>query len=230
LTDDIHYAKIKEVYDMQAEYIIILIGFILSQSIAIIGSIYNAGGDMGMKEAIITGICTVIAAVISAIVTKKAGRKSQVNENTKAIQELQKQLGLDDKKTLRTEILESLEKIGKEIGVDRNDASSLTSQHKDMQRSQEKSYEEIKSRYKAEDEAYHRFTLEQRDIKDTMSNFVRQYTELISDLNSNENEIIDLQEENRVLKEDNEKLIYENPELESLLREYQEQQMEGEER
>jgi hypothetical protein len=66
---------------MQVEYIIALIGFITSQSIAIIGSIYNAGTDTGMKEAVIMDVCVVIAAIISAKTIKNISPKDWQEEN-----------------------------------------------------------------------------------------------------------------------------------------------------
>ena len=111
-----------------------------------------------------------VAALAGSIIMAFVNRKTQINT-------ISRQLGLNDNKTLRTELTEQYEKIIEHIG--KGTKESLTNQHEDIKKSIENNYREIKEKYNKEEEAYRCFSIHQRDLKSTLDNFSRDYMRTI---------------------------------------------------
>lgn len=106
-----------------------------------------------------------------------------------------------------------LNNIKDDIGRDKN--SSLTVQHNDITRSLDSNFKNVNNnfsfiynRYEKEDESYRSFTSQQRDLKETIDNFSKDYAKVIG-YNKK------LYNENCKLKEKCDTLIEENQELKS---------------
>lgn len=149
----------------------------------------------------------VLSGIGGAVVTGIFQRWSYVKSNTDALKKFSSQLGLNDNKSIRVELAEKYDSINESLGVKKHEAASLTKQHEQMQNVILQSYSEIRGRYEAEDKAYRAFTNQQRDLKQTMDGFIRDYTEAI-------NRESELMYENAELKEQIENLIFKLQELE----------------
>lgn len=102
-------------------------------------------------------------------------------------------------------ILAKLEKIVEDIG--REKKADLTSQHSEIRAQLKESFGRIETRYEKDDSAYSKFTEEQHDIKNTLDNFSRNYTELVT-------QRLELLTRNAFLEEKNKSLLEEKAELE----------------
>lgn len=108
-----------------------------------------------------------------------------------------------------------LNNIKDDIGRDRN--SSLTVQHNDITRSLDNNFRTVNNnfsiiynRYEKEDESYRSFTSQQRDLKETLDNFSKDYAKVIG---YNQK----LYYENCELREKYDNVLEENQELKSQL-------------
>lgn len=148
---------------------------------------YVEGEDMSetVIAAIIGAVTTIVGIIITNIATSRRMRKSQIEKNTKMLEELKKQY----------------ESLYSGMGVRAHETLSLTGQHDSMKKEIMKSYAAIRKRYKKEDKAYKNFTAEQRDLKQTLDNFSKDYIKQIETGGKLRAEIFDLQEENQRLKE-----------------------------
>ena len=159
--------------------------------------------DEIMSDVLVVGLITagtsLIIGIISAIVTYRIAKKSQIDANTKAITEL------------KDELISHYASISEDIG--RNDNASLSKQHSQMTESIKESYKSIEARYDKQDEAYRRFTTEQYDLKQTLDNFARNYTEVINNEHKLYMENCELKEANNLLQKDIEKLKKQNKQL-----------------
>ena len=153
-------------------------------------------GDYFMELSFFQALFVAVApALTTGLVTFKLANKSQLAENTKAIQKLSRQLGLNDDVSLYHKTLEEYQKITNDIG--RNDSSSLTVQHKEIEKVITKSFDTIFKRFELEDDKYRFFSQNQFDLKNTMECFLKDYTNCIDKVhklelqNANYNNIIE---------------------------------------
>lgn len=162
-------------------------------------------------------ISVVLTGIITYLFSAKQARKSQIIKNTEEIQKLARQLGVNDEKTFHAEFSEQyntiLDEFKNSIGKTAND-KALTGQHNDILKIIEKDFEKINNRYKKEDESYLSFTSQQKDLKEALDNFSKDYTEVIS-LNKR------LNDENIYLKHENSILLKRNHELKAKLSRYE---------
>ncbi|MBO5454516.1 MAG: hypothetical protein J6A69_11255 [Clostridia bacterium] len=164
------------------------------------------GNEVTMTPWWITLLAAIIPAVLTFIGTLLACKKSQISKNTEEIKKLARQLGVNDNKTFHSEFSEQYDNILNEvrnnIGKTPND-KALTGQHNDIIKIIERDFEKINSRYEKEDESYRTFTNQQRDLKDTLDNFSRDYANVIAINRKLFNENIILNEENNHLQREN---------------------------
>ena len=173
--------------------------------------ILNIGGKSMSDHTL--NIILAVAAIIGPIITLIIARKSQISKNTEEIKKLARQLGVNDEKTFHAEFSEQyndiLYEIQNSIGKTSND-KALTGQHNDLINILQKDFQTIKSRYDKEDESYRSFTSQQKDLKETLDNFSKDYAKVIG---YNQR----LNYENCELKQKCDDLLSENQELKSQL-------------
>lgn len=138
-------------------------------------------GDISMTDTIIVGIIgccsTVFSGVLSALITNHHSKKSLINKNTEAINNLINQIGAKDEETLNHSLTNQYKNIIDDIG--RKSGASLTEQHNNILYAVTVNYSEIKERFEKQDNLYRNFTSKQLDIKQTLDNFSRDYEERI---------------------------------------------------
>lgn len=158
-------------------------------------------------------ISAVLTGIITYLFSARQARKSQIAKNTEEIKNLARQLGVNDEKTFHAEFSEQyntiLDEFKNSIGKTAND-KALTGQHNDILKIIEKDFEKINSRYEKEDESYRSFTAKQKDIKETLDNFSKDYAKVISHNQK-------LYYENCELREKYDNVLEENQELKSQL-------------
>ena len=167
--------------------------------------IFVCGNEAFMTPWWVTLIAAIVPAVLTLIGSLTLSRRSQLRKNTEEIQKLARQLGVNDEKTFHAEFSEQYNKIMDNIGKTPND-KALTGQHQDMLNILQKDFHVINGRYEKEDESYRSFTMQQKDLKETLDNFSRDYAKII-----NENGKLFI--ENIVLRDTNRKLEAENKQL-----------------
>lgn len=160
----------------------------------IIKNIFLLIGDVSLMEPWLSNILAgIAAAIVGGVITLIVNYKNQINKNTEAIEKLTERIGVDKDKTLKVHI----DEIRSDIG--RNDGGSLSKQHSDMQKNisetLDKDFGEIKERYEKEDDEYHKFTNEQRDINQAMKNFVTDYRKVVGDASGYREEIYELKKQ-----------------------------------
>ena len=155
-------------------------------------------------------ISVILTGIVTYLFSARQSRKSQIVKNTEEIKKLARQLGVNDEKTFHAEFSEQYNKIMDNIGKTPND-KALTGQHQDMLNILQKDFQVINGRYEKEDESYRSFTMQQKDLKETLDNFSRDYAKII-------NENGKLFNENIVLRDTNRKLEAENKQLRTVLR------------
>lgn len=165
-------------------HIIIIVGIIICCT----GTIIVGEEDMSIVSAIITGGIGAVSVVTAAIIGARVSKRNQLERNTDAINRL-----IDD--------------------VGRGDRESLSRQHESISRFVREGFDMIQSRYNKEDETYRAFTQKQVDLKETVEEFVKDYTYNVSQL-----EIYRAEKES--LKDKNEQLLLENSHLKEELNEY----------
>ena len=144
-------------------------------------------------------IIAIIPSALTAIVTLLLSKQSQINKNTEALNKLSEKLGLNNKK-----INDKFKTICDDIG--RNDNSSLTKQHMNIEKTISHSFEVIAKRYENEDIVYRQFTAQQKDLKNTLDSFSRDYYEHIKNENILYEKCYSLECKNKKLIVENEKL------------------------
>lgn len=153
-------------------------------------------------------ISVILTGIVTYLFSARQARKSQIIKNTEEIQKLARQLGVNDKETLQSELNRKYDTIIADMG--RGDKATLTAQHNDILKVIEKDFEKINTRYEKEDESYRSFTTKQKDIKETIDNFSKDYAKVIA---YNQ----ELYYENCRLREENDNIRKKNQELESQL-------------
>ncbi|WP_298486684.1 hypothetical protein [uncultured Ruminococcus sp.] len=171
--------------------------------------IFVCGNEAFMTPWWVTLIAAIVPAVLTLIGSLTLSRRSQLRKNTEEIQKLARQLGVNDEKTFHAEFSEQYNKIMDNIGKTPND-KALTGQHQDMLKILQRDFQIINGRYEKEDESYRSFTMQQKNLKETLDNFSRDYAKIISENGK-------LFNENIVLKDINRKLEAENKQLRSEL-------------
>ena len=170
---------------------------------------------LSMKEVQMTFFETltiaIVPSVITACVTISLSHKSQTQKLVDIIESMNKGIGLRENETLSNMIERKYNTIVSDIG--RNSGSSLTEQHNIIKQSLEDNYSEIKRRYQIEDDSYRKFTHEQKELTDTMNNFVRDYRNVIQKNHDIEMENITLRKENENLKQELEALKHDKGQL-----------------
>ena len=174
----------------------------------------SRGENMNVQDIIVA----IAVALISVAGTLVATRKNQITKNTDAINKLSERLGLNEDKTLRIELSEQYKRIISDMGVKMLDEPSLTKQHKIMHEELKNSYDEIKARYQEEDNMYRKFSREQKELSDTMDNFVRDYKTITARNHELMDEKIKLQEQVQSLQAENRSLKDKIRKLESINR------------
>ena len=168
--------------------------------------ILNIGGNSMSDHTL--NIILAVAAIIGPIITLIIARKSQISKNTEEIKKLARQLGANDKETLQSELNRKYDTIMADMG--RGDKCSLTMQHDEICNQINKGFFKIESRYEKEDESYRSFTSQQKDLKETLDNFSKDYAKVIG---YNQR----LNYENCELKQKCDDLLSENQDLRSQL-------------
>lgn len=167
--------------------------------------IFVCGNEAFMTPWWVTLIAAIVPAVLTLIGSLTLSRRSQLRKNTEEIQKLARQLGVNDEKTFHAEFSEQYNKIMDNIGKTPND-KALTGQHQDMLNILQKDFQVINGRYEKEDESYRSFTMQQKDLKETLDNFSRDYAKIINENGMLFNENIVLRDTNRKLEAENKQL------------------------
>lgn len=167
--------------------------------------IFVCGNEAFMTPWWVTLIAAIVPAVLTLIGSLTLSRRSQLRKNTEEIQKLARQLGVNDEKTFHAELSEQYNKIMDNIGKTPND-KALTGQHQDMLNILQKDFQVINGRYEKEDESYRSFTMQQKDLKETLDNFSRDYAKIINENGKLFNENIVLRDTNRKLEAENKQL------------------------
>lgn len=167
--------------------------------------IFVCGNEAFMTPLWVTLIAAIVPAVLTLIGSLTLSRRSQLRKNTEEIQKLARQLGVNDEKTFHAEFSEQYNKIMDNIGKTPND-KALTGQHQDMLNILQKDFQVINGRYEKEDESYRSFTMQQKDLKETLDNFSRDYAKIINENGKLFNENIVLRDTNRKLEAENKQL------------------------
>lgn len=158
-------------------------------------------------------ISVILTGIITYLFSARQARKSQIVKNTEEIQKLARQLGVNDEKTFHAEFSEQysaiLHEIQNSVGKTSND-KALTGQHHDMLNILQKDFQIIKLRYDKEDESYRSFTMKQKELKETLDNFSKDYAKVIAHNQK-------LYYENCELREKYDNVLEENQELKSQL-------------
>lgn len=150
-------------------------------------------------------ISVILTGIVTYLFSARQSRKSQIVKNTEEIKKLARQLGVNDEKTFHAEFSEQYDKIMDNIGKTPND-KALTGQHQDMLNILQKDFQVINGRYEKEDESYRSFTMQQKDLKETLDNFSRDYAKIINENGKLFNETIVLRDTNRKLEAENKQL------------------------
>lgn len=150
-------------------------------------------------------ISVILTGIVTYLFSARQSRKSQIVKNTEEIKKLARQLGVNDEKTFHAEFSEQYNKIMDNIGKTPND-KALTGQHQDMLNILQKDFQVINGRYEKEDESYRSFTMQQKDLKETLDNFSRDYAKIINENGKLFNENIVLRDTNRKLEAENKQL------------------------
>ena len=167
--------------------------------------IFVCGNEAFMTPWWVTLIAAIVPAVLTLIGSLTLSRRSQLRKNTEEIQKLARQLGVNYEKTFHAEFSEQYNKIMYNIGKTPND-KALTGQHQDMLNILQKDFQVINGRYEKEDESYRSFTMQQKDLKETLDNFSRDYAKIINENGKLFNENIVLRDTNRKLEAENKQL------------------------
>lgn len=171
--------------------------------------IFVCGNEAFMTPWWVTLIAAIVPAVLTLIGSLTLSRRSQLRKNTEEIKKLARQLGVNDEKTFHSEFSEQyseiLSEIQDNIGKTPND-KALTGQHQDMLNILQKDFQVINGRYEKEDESYRSFTMQQKDLKETLDNFSRDYAKIITENGKLFNENIVLRDTNRKLEAENKQL------------------------
>lgn len=171
--------------------------------------IFVCGNEAFMIHWWVTLIAAIVPAVLTLIGSLTISKRSQLIKNTEEIKKLARQLGVNDEKTFHAEFSDQYSNIMNNIGKTPND-KALTGQHQDMLKILQRDFQIINGRYEKEDESYRSFTMQQKNLKETLDNFSRDYAKIISENGK-------LFNENIVLKDINRKLETENKQLKSEL-------------
>ena len=167
--------------------------------------IFVCGNEAFMTPWWVTLIAAIVPAVLTLIGSLTLSRRSQLRKITEEIQKLARQLGVNDEKTFHAEFSEQYNIIMDNIGKTPND-KALTGQHQDMLNILQKDFQVINGRYEKEDESYRSFTMQQKDLKETLDNFSRDYAKIINENGKLFNENIVLRDTNRKLEAENKQL------------------------
>lgn len=123
---------------------------------------------MTFWESTLSGvILLLVGAIISWIVTSRTARKNQLNKNSEIIKELK----------------ESNEQAFKSIKEDigRGSLSSLTEQHKSLEKEIARDFSCINDRYEKEDAAYRKYSRQQLDTDGAIRFLLEDYKRLIGE-------------------------------------------------
>lgn len=167
--------------------------------------IFVCGNEAFMTPWWVTLIAAIVPAVLTLIGSLTLSKKSQLRKNTEEIQKLARQLGVNDEKTFHAEFSDQYNNIMNNIGKTPND-KALTGQHQDMLKILQRDFQIINGRYEKEDESYRSFTMQQKNLKETLDNFSRDYAKIISENGKLFNENIVLKDINRKLEAENKQL------------------------
>ena len=112
-------------------------------------------------------LIAVVPALITGIITLVIARKSQLNKNSEIIKELKESNE------------QSFKSIKEDIG--RGSLSSLTEQHKSLEKEIATRFSCINNRYEKEDAAYRKYSRQQLDLDATLKFFLEDYKRLIAE-------------------------------------------------
>lgn len=167
------------------------------------------GNEVTMTPWWITLSATIIPAVLTCLITFYSCRKSYIEKNTEELQQIKRQLGLDDSQTLSSKFSLQYNNISKSIGKT-DDDKTLTGQHKDIQTMLQKEIETAERRYSDEERRIRNFTYEQHEIAKTIDEFhlfMESWKRMASNTNAMQEKIHQLELENETLKRENQ-LLY----------------------
>lgn len=150
-------------------------------------------------------ISVILTGIVTYVFSARQSRKSQIVKNTEEIKKLARQLGVNDEKTFHAEFSDQYNNIMNNIGKTPND-KALTGQHQDMLKILQRDFQIINGRYEKEDESYRSFTMQQKNLKETLDNFSRDYAKIITENGKLFNENIVLRDTNRKLETENKQL------------------------
>ena len=167
--------------------------------------IFVCGNEAFMIHWWVTLIAAIVPAVLTLIGSLTISKRSQLIKNTEEIKKLARQLGVNDEKTFHAEFSDQYNNIMNNIGKTPND-KALTGQHQDMINILQRDFQIINGRYEKEDESYRSFTMQQKNLKETLDNFSRDYAKIITENGKLFNENIVLRDTNRKLEVENKQL------------------------
>lgn len=174
--------------------------------------LFQCKGDIMMKEMFVQYIVPALIGCGATLLCTVIGfRHTQVKKNTAAIEKFSRQLGLKDDITLSKEILDKYEKLSCDIG--REDDATLTKQHDNINASIREKFSIIQNRYDKEDDIYRTMTTSQRELKDTLDSFSREYAQAIKNESDAKFRLYKLMEENKELRDENRELYNKIQEL-----------------
>ena len=125
------------------------------------------------------------------------------------MQQIKRQLGLDDSQTLSSKFSLQYNNISKSIGKT-DDDKTLTGQYKDIQTMLQKEIETAERRYNDEERRIRNFTYEQHEMAKTIDEFhlfIESWKRMAVNTNAMREKIHQLEAENETLKRENQ-LMY----------------------
>ena len=123
---------------------------------------------MSLLQNILIGtIPALVTGAITAVATLHVAKKNRLNNNTEALKALKE----SNERTFNT--------IKEDIG--RGSLSSLTEQHKSLEKEIATRFSCINNRYEKEDAAYRKYSMQQLDLDATLKFFLEDYKRLIAE-------------------------------------------------
>lgn len=120
--------------------------------------LFICGNEVVMNPWWVTLIVGIVPSVLTCLVTLYLSRKSQINNNTEAMNKLDQQ------------VQSTATKVSEDIGKTPND-KTLTGQHKDLKKALNKEINLIEQRYAEEEKRLNQFTSEQHNTATAINEF-----------------------------------------------------------
>lgn len=144
-----------EVNNLKKYVAINLIGNCIYSTIFVL---FICGNEVFMNPWWVTLLAAIVPSVLTCLVTLYISRKSQINNNTEAMNNLDQQIKSNSKK------------VFEDIGKTPND-KTLTGQHKDLRKALDKEINLIEQRYAEEEKRLMQFSSEQQNTAQAINDF-----------------------------------------------------------